>query len=292
MLPFVARFVSVCAVLIILQKGIMSVTPTNDWPLIAVLLSFAIPFMAAADIGASLMDRIEREWSGALALSITLMTTYMALHEFLAVMFREVPVVAVASQSEHGAVMLSFIAVALAVMVRIGLAVGERFGAVGDKRGAAGIERTSFAFAAGSLSLSGVVFRFVIVCMGVSALHALLVFGAGMRTPVLAFAAPIMAGALAAGDYAARHAGVQLQGVQAWLVAVIGATIHTLLQFAFVRMAMPFGWLGSFDIEDIQIAVSFAPVAIALGAVLARICLALGARFAVARRLDKAAADC
>ena len=292
MLPFVARFVSVCAVLIILQKGIVSAAPAAGWPIIAIVLSFVIPFLAAADIGASLMHRIRSEWSGALGLSITLMTTYMALHEFLAVMFREVPVIAIAAESQHGALMLAFIACLIAGMVRAGLAVGARFGTLGTPGGPSRVEATSFAFRADRLSLSEVIFRFLIVCVAVSALHAFLVFAVGMRTPVLAFAAPVMAGALAAGDHAARQAGVQLQGVQAWLVAVIGATIHTLIQFALVRLATPFGWLGSFDVTDMQIAVAFAPVAIALGAVLARICLSLGARFAASRRLDKAAADC
>lgn len=292
MLPFVARFVSVCAVLMLLQKGVMSAMPAGRWPLVAVLMSFAVPFLASADIGAALMRRIGRRPGGALALSITLMATYMALHEFLAVMFREVPVVAVAGREDHGALVLAFIAVALAGMVRGGLAVGERFGTVGSAARPAPVTRTSFAFGTGTLSLSEVVFRFLIVCLAVAAIHAILAFAAGMRSPILAFAAPIMGGALAAGDHAARRAGVQLEGVQAWLVSVIGATLHVLVQFAFVRLATPFGWLGSFDVIDPQIAVAFAPVAIAMGAVLARLCLPLGARFAAARRLDKEHADC
>ena len=292
MLSFVARFVSVCAVLILLQKGVLASTPAGRWPLVALAMSFGIPFLAAADIGAALMNRIGRHPGGVLALSVTLMATYMALHEFLAVTFREVPVVAIAAREEHGLLMLAFITVALAGVVRSGLALGERFGTVGGQTPRHSVPSTSFAFGAGTLSLSEVVFRFLIVCIAMAALHATLAFAAGMRSPILAFAAPIMAGALAAGDHAARRAGVQLQGVQAWLVAVIGATVHVLMQFAFVRLAVPFGWLGSFDVIDTQIAVAFAPVAIAMGAVLARLCLPLGARFAAGRRLDKRAADC
>ena len=292
MLSFVARFVSVCAVLILLQKGVMASMPAGRWPLIALVMSFGVPFLAAADIGAALMSRIGRRPGGVLALSVTLMATYMALHEFLAVMFREVPVVAVAAREEHGLLMLAFITVALAGVVRAGLAVGARFGRIGGAPAASSVPRTSFAFGAGTLSLSEVVLRFLIVCVAMAALHAMLAFVAGMRSPVLAFAVPIMAGALAAGDHAARRAGVQLQGVQAWLVAVIGASFHVLVQFALIGLATPFGWLGSFDVIDTQIAVAFAPVAIAMGAVLARICLPLGARFAAGRRLDKRAADC
>ena len=293
MLPFVARFVSVSAVLIILQKGILTLGPPGGWPLVAVILSFLVPFLAAADIGAALMRRLRGRPAGILALTVTLTVTYLALHEILAVLAREVPVIVLAAeQGAFGLLMLAFLAVALAGFVRTGLAAGEL---VGQRRGTAPgslpVERTSFAFRPGILSVGEMMFLFAVVCLAVSALHALLAFGIGMRTPVLAFAAPVMGGALAAGDHAARRAGVQLEGVQAWLIAVLCATFHVAVQFTLVRMGMPFGWMGAFDIADTQIAVAFAPVAIAMGAVLARFCLALGARFASARRLSKPVAD-
>ena len=292
MLPFVARFVSVSAVLMILQKGILTLGPVGGWPVAAVVMSFAVPFLASADIGAALMRRLGRTQTGLLGLSVTLTVLYLALHDVLAVMSREVPVLVLAAQrGEMGILLMAFLLAALTGFVRAGIAAGELLGRSDTETNGLTVRRTAFAFRQGSLSAGELVFRFVVVCLAVSALHAVLVFTVGMRTPVLAFVAPVTGGALAAGDYAARRAGVQLEGVQAWLVAVVCATFHVAVQFSLVRMGMPFGWMGAFDIADVQVAVAFAPVAIALGAVLARVCLALGARFAAARRLSKPATD-
>ena len=288
MLPFVARFASVCAILTILQKGFLSTGVGAGAPGFGVALAFAVPFLASADIGAALMRRIDRRPTSALALSITFMATYMALYETLSVLFRQVPVTVVALQSQGaGLLMLAFIAAALVSAIRLGLAFGERLGSVPQAGRPIPARRTAFAFGDGRLSLAGLLFRFMVVCVAMTALHGVLAVVLGMRSPVLAFGAPVMAGALAAGDHAARQAGIQLEGVQAWLVSVVGATLHTLIQFALLRIALPFGWLGAFDVTDMEIAIAFAPVGIAIAALLARMCLSLGARAGAARRLDK-----
>ena len=287
---YVLRFAGICAVLTILQKGLLSTGLGGGTPLFGVGLAFLIPFLAASDVGAALMRRIGGRPSSALGLSVTLTATYMALHELLSVLFHEMPVILAAQEDgRDGFLMLGFVVAALAAAVRLGLAFGARLGTVTETVGASTVRRTAFAFGEGRTTARGLVFRFLVVCLAMTAIQGFVTVVFGMRSPVLAFGVPVMAGALAAGDHAARTAGVQLQGTQAWLVAVMGATLHTAVQFLLMRIAAPFGWLGSFDVSDPQVMVAFAPVAIAIAAVLARVCLSLGAKAGAARRLSERA---